>query len=89
MAFSTKVKEVMTGSVTTTGIGFTAGVDDEPDPDDPEPEEVVGEDDELDGAEGAGADGTEGGVGALKVNGADALLAAPVPIPLVATTVNV
>ena len=30
-----------------------------------------------------------GGVGALKVSGADALLAAPVPIPLVASTVNV
>ena len=85
VAFATKVNEVMTGSVTTTGTGLTVGFV-EPEVTDPEPEEDD-EDEEFDGTEGAGAAG--GCVGALKVSGADALLAAPVPIPLVASTVNV
>ena len=101
VAFATKVNEVITGSVTTTGTGLTVGVDDEPEPDEPEPEPDEPEPDpdepedpepdepELDGTEGGETGATDGGVGALKVNGADALLAAPVPIPLVASTVNV
>ena len=88
VAFATKVNEVTTGSVTTTGTGFTVGVV-EPELVEPEPEEEVDEDEEFDGTEGAGAGAAGGGVGALKVSGADALLAAPVPIPLVASTVNV
>ena len=92
VAFATKVNEVMTGSVTTTGTGITVGVDDEPEPnepDEPEPDEPEPDGAEPDGAEGGETGATDGGVGALKVNGADAVLAAPVPIPLVASTVNV
>jgi hypothetical protein len=78
VAFSTKVKEVITGLATTTGPVLAVGVDDEPDPEDP---------DEI---EGAGADGIDGGgAGKLKVSDADGVLAALVPIVLVATTVNV
>ena len=85
VAFLTKVNEVITGLVTTTGTGLTAGADDEPEPDEPEPDES-----KPDGAEGAGADGIDGGGGgALKVSDADGLLEALEPIALVATTVNV
>ena len=88
VAFLTKVNEVITGLVTTTGTGLTAGADDEPgptEPDEPEPDEP-----EPDGTEGVGVDGIDGGGGgALNVSDADALLEALVPIALVATTVNV
>jgi hypothetical protein len=84
VAFLTKVNEVITGLVTTTGTGLTAGADDEPDPAEPEPDEP-----EPDGAEGAGADGIDGGGGALKVSDADGLLEALEPIAFLATTVNV
>jgi hypothetical protein len=85
VAFLTKVNEVITGLVITTGTGLTAGADDEPEPDDPEPDES-----KPDGTEGAGVDGIDGGGGgALKVSDAEALLEALVPIALVATTVNV
>jgi len=95
VAFSTKVKDVMIGRVTTTGVGLTVGVVDDPDPvepepEEPEPEEIEPDEPEPEGAEGAGADGTDGGgVGALKVNEAEGALAALVPIALVASTVNV
>jgi len=39
VAFSTKVKDVMIGRVTTTGVGLTVGVVDDPDPDEPDPDE--------------------------------------------------
>jgi hypothetical protein len=77
VAFLTKVNEVITGLVTTTGAGLTAGADGDPVPD---------------GTEGAGADGIDGGGGgggALKVSDDDALLEALVPIAFLATTVNV
>ena len=90
VAFLTKVNEVITGLVTTTGTGLTAGADDEPEPDEPEPDEPEPDEPEPDGAEGAGADGIDGGGGgALKVSDADGLLEALEPIALVATTVNV
>jgi len=93
VAFSTKVKDVMTGRVTTTGVGLTVGVvepdPEDPDPVEPEPEEIEPDEPEPEGAEGAGADGTDGGVGTLKVSDAEGVLAAPSPIALVATTVNV
>ena len=102
VAFSTKVKDVMIGRVTTTGVGLTVGVVDDPDPDEPdpvEPEPVEPEPEEIEpdepdepepeGTEGAGADGTDGGAGTLKVSDADGVLAALVPIALVASTVNV
>ena len=90
VAFATKVNEVITGSVTTTGTGLTVGVDDEPELDGTEGGETGATDGGETGATDGGETGaTDGGVGALKVNGADAALAAPVPIPLVASTVNV
>jgi hypothetical protein len=68
--------------VTTTGPVLAVGDVDEPDPDEIEPE--------LDGTDSAGVDGIDGGgAGKLKVNAADGVLAALVPIELVATTVNV
>jgi len=99
----------MIGRVTTTGVGLTVGVVDDPDPDEPdpvepdpvepdpvepdpvepEPEEIEPDEPEPESAEGAGADGTDGGAGTLKVSDAEGVLAAPSPIALVATTVNV
>jgi hypothetical protein len=89
--FSTNFREVMTGRDATTGVGLTVVVVDEPDPVEPEPDEIEPEPDEPEpeGAEGAGADGTDGGVGTLKVSDAEGVLAAPSPIALVAMTVNV
>jgi hypothetical protein len=85
VAFSTKVNEVTTGLVTTTGPVFAVGDVDEPVPDEIEPDPV-----EPDGIEGDGVDGIDGGgAGKLKVSDAEGVLAALVPIELVATTVNV